>query len=39
LCVLTGTLLVAERGTEGARIAREWHEARNEFTALQIAAN
>jgi hypothetical protein len=38
LAVLTGALLVAPRGDDGARIAREWHGARNEYTALQIAA-
>ena len=38
LCVLTGALLVAPRGPDGARIVREWLDARNEFTALQLAA-
>ena len=38
LAVLTGSLLVAPRGPDGARIAAEWHGARNEYTALQIAA-
>jgi ethanolamine utilization cobalamin adenosyltransferase len=38
LCVLTGTLLVAPRGPDGARIAKEWRTARNEYSALQISA-
>jgi hypothetical protein len=38
LCVLTGALLVAPRGEDGARIAREWHNARNEYLALQLRA-
>jgi hypothetical protein len=38
LCVFTGALLAAPRGPDGARIAAEWHQARNEYTALQIAA-
>jgi hypothetical protein len=38
LCILTGALLTAPRGETGARIAREWHQARNEFTALQLFA-
>jgi hypothetical protein len=38
LCITTGALLVAPRGDVGARIAREWLDAKAEYTALQIAA-
>jgi hypothetical protein len=38
LAVLTGALLTAPRGPDGARIAEAWHQARNEYTSLQLAA-
>ncbi len=37
LCVLTGALLVAPRSDEGARIVREWLDAKSEYQALQLA--
>jgi hypothetical protein len=39
LCVLTGALLVAPRGDDGARIVREWLDAKSEYLALQLAGN
>jgi hypothetical protein len=39
LCVLTGALLVAPRGPDGARIVREWLDAKSEYLALQLAGN
>jgi hypothetical protein len=36
---LTGALLVAPRGPDGARIVKQWLIARAEYLALQLAAN
>ncbi len=38
LCVLTGALLVAPRGPDGARIVREWLDAKSEYLSLQLGA-
>jgi hypothetical protein len=34
LAVFTGALLAAQRGPDGARIAAQWHQARNEYYEL-----
>lgn len=34
LCVLTGAILLAKRGPEGARVAAEWRTALNEYMEL-----
>jgi hypothetical protein len=39
LCVLTGALLVAPRGPDGARIVGEWLDAKSEYLALQLSGN
>jgi hypothetical protein len=36
LAVLTGALLVASRGDDGARIVGEWLDAKSEYLALQL---
>ena len=38
LAVKTGALLVAPRGPDGARIVKEWLDAKSEYLALQLAA-
>ena len=39
LCVLTGALLAAPRGDDGARIVGEWLDAKSEYLALQLTGN
>jgi hypothetical protein len=39
LAVLTGSLLVAGRDLDGARIVRQWINALDEYESLQRAAN
>ncbi|MEE2855642.1 MAG: hypothetical protein VX424_23660 [Actinomycetota bacterium] len=38
LCVLTAAILLAKRGTEGARVAAEWRTALDEYIAIQQSA-